>query len=278
MDRLSLTSVSSIDGKTTAPIVLHPFDPDKRDVSDFINHFELVSKANNWSEQTKLYQLPILLTKIPMEWYNNFVANSNSIVSWNLLRNEFISTFSKIDQIEVAEEQLSTRKWLPDESLDNYFFDVLRLCRLIDKKMADQQKIVHITRGIPPGMKHYAISRDFDNTMEFRKYLHKLNVANNFMVDCQAKPQHTTAICYHNAIMPTPHKIHPLRPRKPYGRPAKTVVGRSRYKGAVTSTGKPICFNCQKAGHLASTCKNESFCRYCKQTEHTILSCPTRPL
>lgn len=214
-----------------------------------------------------------------MEWYHDFVEHLSTSLSWSLLKSEFIATFTKFNQSEDAEEQLRKRKWSSNESLDNFFFDVLRLCRLADNKMADQQKLVHLTRGLPNFMKHYVLSRDFVTISEFRKYLHKLNDGNNF-IKVQDKTSDSVLPILRseiNAILPNSQKKLFAHHHKPYTRLTTTEKYNLRYKGAVTNTGKPICFNCQHVGHLASTCDNEPFCRYCKKTGHTILVCTTRP-
>lgn len=272
-------------GITAAPIVLQPFDPDQHEANNFVTHFELVSRAQGWNDQTKCLQFPLFLHPTPFQWYLDYSEQpSTLLITWTILRDAFLNAFTNPQQAEDAEEQIRTRKWLSNESLDKYFFEILRLCRLANKQMTTQQKIVHITRGLPQTITQFVLSKDFDDIRKFRQYLHRIRNMNNTIASRINDPQINSLTSVSTNILQCSQQSTSIRTSgklnhrsTPYSKSIFNGSNKNRYKGAVTNTGKPICFNCQNVGHLASTCKNEPFCRYCRKQGHTILSCETRP-
>ena len=65
----------------------------------------------------------------------------------------FLRQFTPSDYTEYCGNRLRGRRQGPHESVSEYYYDVLVLCRLVDRKMSEKIKVKHLLRGLCPELK-----------------------------------------------------------------------------------------------------------------------------
>jgi hypothetical protein len=78
---------------------------------------------------------------------------------------------------EEYERQLNCRKLKVDESIETYYWEILRLCEKIDKTMSDDVKVSHLLRGLHPKIakdiylkKPKTPTEVYDQLVQFEKF------------------------------------------------------------------------------------------------------------
>lgn len=114
---------------------------------NFMSHFEVVARANDWDFVLKCKYFPCFLRDAAQQWYNN-CTRDGPFTSWVRLCDAFREHFNSQSYVEMAEAKLQMRLQGASERFESYFYDVLNLCDIIDPQMSEQQKTRHLLRGM----------------------------------------------------------------------------------------------------------------------------------
>jgi len=124
----------------------------KENVKSFLSHYERVAVANSWQDERKLQLLPFYVTDTAHLVLENLEREHGDALTWEIVKETFLKTFSLASNTEILEMQLNSRVHLPGESTIQYMSDVIRLCSEIDTKMAESRVCGHILKGMNPAI------------------------------------------------------------------------------------------------------------------------------
>ncbi|XP_040067452.2 uncharacterized protein LOC120840800 [Ixodes scapularis] len=116
------------------------------DIEDWLESVERVSLHNKWDDTVKLNNVIFYLTDVAKLWYTN---HESELVTWPQFKAKIQEVFGKPAQRKlVAKRTLASRTQLHDESFVSYIEDVLKLCKRVDTRMTEDEKLKNIMKGI----------------------------------------------------------------------------------------------------------------------------------
>lgn len=139
---------------TTMPTVIlaQPRDPgtftgtDNLDVEDWLRLYERVSENNRWDQTVMLANLIFYLKGTAGAW---FQTHEEELTSWEQCKKKLRDLFGRtVGRQRAAKKELGTRAQTSTESYVTYIQDVLALCRKVDERMPEEEKVNHVLKGI----------------------------------------------------------------------------------------------------------------------------------
>lgn len=129
-----------------APRTPNPFHGDAfEDVEDWLDHFDRVATFNDWDDRRKLKNVYFSLLDAARVWYENHEA---SFTSWQEFYRLLRDAFSTPERKERAEQALSSRFQMPNETVAMFVEDMTRLFRRADPLMPEDKKVRMLMRGV----------------------------------------------------------------------------------------------------------------------------------
>ena len=120
-------------------------------ISTWIRRFETVATALEWDHTRQLSQVGVYLTAFAGSWYSKITRDgTNPFPSWSAFRNAIIARFQAEDYKAQLKRQLNLRKFSTDESIEDYYNDVLTLCDQYDRDMEDADIVERLMNGLYP--------------------------------------------------------------------------------------------------------------------------------
>lgn len=91
-------------------------------------------------------------------WYDN---HEKTLTTWDTFVQELKRCFGdSAARKKRAEQTLSQRAQLSGETCTMYIEEVLKLCRLVDSSMSDEDKVGHLLKGIAEDVYHFLIAKE----------------------------------------------------------------------------------------------------------------------
>lgn len=152
--KMSTTTASQTEGIPNAavPCILNaprtpnPFHGDAfEDVEDWLDHFDRVAAFNDWDDRRKLKNVYFSLLDAARVWYENHEA---SFTSWQEFYRLLCEAFCTPGRKERAEQALSSRFQMPNETVAMFVEDMTRLFRWADPPMPEDKKVRLLMRGV----------------------------------------------------------------------------------------------------------------------------------
>ena len=258
------------------------------DVDDWIAHFIYTSKCNNWEEQMQKRRIPVHLKGTAEMWYRDFAQlNEDSLVSFEdsyslaEIFNGLREAFRPKNYRSINQSALSCRLQAMDEPVAQYYYDMLRLCQKMNPRMDDMEKMTHIMRGLKPGMLEKVLVLEPKDCLDLLGKLRSIEEA-EFL---GSKRQNYNLLLSTESPKESPHGSN-SRNSEPVSRSTEVVSSaieskvdklcelmlnllaknnnQNNYrrnngnyyqrKPSRTVDGRPICYNCDKPGHVARAC------------------------
>ena len=135
----------------------------------WVERYEKVARYNRWTDEDlkdnfemfldgaarKWYACREDADKIPERWSNPAdPASEDEDDSENEeelgLRELFLKEFTPADYRSYYENKLRDRRQGSDETVTDYYYDMLDLCRIVNRSMREREKIDHLFRGLRP--------------------------------------------------------------------------------------------------------------------------------
>lgn len=239
-------------------------------VEEFIKNFTRAAKANRWTEETKLLQLPCYLEGSALDYFETVEGQcENFEAAVQKLKFAFKSSVES----ERNYFKLLNRKQRRNEDLWTFFNDVLKLCYNSNQEMSDPEKVGFIIRGLQPKILEKVNLMDNSTLEKLRKNLQKIEATECMIGECSSDGIWSTS--RENKSRPdNPDEMEQLRQRIQQLEKNTNRFVRSNYvnykdkiwnkQKAIknetrTPDGRVICFECGKPGHYAKSCYSKNF-------------------
>ena len=131
-----------------------PFNGFKDDVSEWLDDFERIAIFNGWEDDKKKVFFCLSMKGAAKQWLNTIDGNIN----YEGLINQFKLAFTPIGAAELNERRLNERKCSKGETVGEYYYSILDLCKRVDNGMSESSKKQYFIRGLPYKIKEYVIA------------------------------------------------------------------------------------------------------------------------
>ncbi|KAL4105044.1 hypothetical protein QTP88_020319 [Uroleucon formosanum] len=118
-------------------------------VNDFIENYNLISAANEWSDDKKIMYAPIYLKKSAKAFYQNYII-SNPTPSWSHFELALKEYFMSPGRARMLKAKLTNRKLKLNETVSQFLADFQLLAHKVNPNMAESEKIDLILEALPP--------------------------------------------------------------------------------------------------------------------------------
>lgn len=255
---------------------LPQFDPERDSVNEFLENFVTIAASLGWKAEQKANMLPLCLNPIARQWYTTYKGNNDPLV-WDTLKGEMEKAFAREGDKMKAKRLFRQRKQGPEESIDHYVFDSLRLAKRADSDMKDKKKIDTIIDGLLRPYFEQTYTKTFNTVEELKAHLRGLEDARHtFRTDHfeHAASGKITEEVREMKEMLKKLAVGSSRPRF-NNVEAQPETKHVRFASPTRSNdGQPICFICRGVGHISSKCPTWSQrCSYCNKRGHNQRVC-----
>ncbi|KAL4141973.1 hypothetical protein QTP88_004509 [Uroleucon formosanum] len=117
-------------------------------VNDFIENYNLISAANEWSDDKKIMYAPIYLKKSAKAFYQNYII-SNPTPSWSHFELALKEYFMSPGRARMLKAKLTNRKLKLNETVSQFLADFQLLAHKVNPNMAESEKIDLILEALP---------------------------------------------------------------------------------------------------------------------------------
>lgn len=226
---------------------------EEEDVKSFIKSYKRIARANKWTDNTKLIQLPCYLKGAAINWYETV---EDQLTTFDAVMSELESVFTNTTQDAQKHFKLSTRYQGPSENLWEYFHEMLKLCHDVNPNMDEEEKIRFVLKGLNPKILGKVNLMRNDSVEELRSNLRKVEAtafllgqtmptaSNQGQQDMQELRNQIARL---EMSIKGRNQTNFYNTHKPKFENVKTEPGR-------TADGRVICFKCNKPGHFARNC------------------------
>jgi hypothetical protein len=128
---------------------------DDQDPSDWLDEIEAILAITNIKDDARTPIAAQCLSGDAAKWYKPAKETING--RWSTFKSELIKTFTSTTQKLNISTKLQNRRQGLNESVQSYYFDVLALCVKLDHEMKEEQKLLHLQRGLKPSLAQMTI-------------------------------------------------------------------------------------------------------------------------
>lgn len=137
----------------------------EEDVDEWLTHYERVSKYNRWNAADRLANIVFYLDGTALTWFENR-EGTETLATWERCVEEIRKRFGdSAAKKKKAEQILLQRAQVPGETCTTYIEDILKLCRVVDIRMPEEDRVGHVLKGIAEDVYNFLISKDNLNTI-----------------------------------------------------------------------------------------------------------------
>jgi len=120
----------------------------EEDVDYFIENFDLAAIINNWSETEKITLLPLYLKDTASKFFK-LIRTKTSNINWEETKQQIKEKFTNIGNEKLLRIQLSQRKLMDNETLNEFIINMMELCYKINPNMTEEEICEKILTGLP---------------------------------------------------------------------------------------------------------------------------------
>ncbi len=236
--------------RTLIPDYFHGYPSE--DPKFFLDQFSTWTILQDVTEEDKKLHLRMMLKGPAEVWYMSLPETTKN--DWNSLETAFLSWFGGPSTTVKLQETLDNRRQLPDETLDFYINDVLRLGQRLNA--SDREIIRALIRGVPPEIQSFVIGQNTKTVTDTVQKMKLFAAAKEIQVDSQATP-----------ITQLNQTVYPV---------TKLSTPRPDYSQKNTGLKKKIyiiCGYCGHSGHKTRECLTRPKCDWCGKRNHSVNEC-----
>ena len=270
----------------------------------YLNHFERVATANEWSDEIKLVQLETVLKGRAQSEFEMFIDETPNI-TWNnmvkSLKEELCPSIQKsLDDFS----NVKMGKMSPKE----FYAALVRLSKLAHGDMSAEARHIivraQMLQAIPKTLRTDAGKQSYLAGLEKEELLKILTrVYDADLREDLTEEAYEPIICgvgvQPGVMKDTENRLKEMELENLkmkadisemknmvsdlYKSVQQDGITPANRNGAMSRQRYPInlaeikCYRCQKMGHYARTCRNEQVCSRCKQSGHSFTQCSNDP-
>lgn len=130
----------------------------EEDVEEWLTHYRRVSRYNRWDTPAQLANVVFSLDETALTWFEN---NESKFTTWDRFVEEITGRFGDpAAKKKKAEQTLLQRAQIPGETCTTYIEEILKLCRVVNPQMSEEDKVGHLLKGIAEDVYHFLIGRE----------------------------------------------------------------------------------------------------------------------
>jgi len=291
---------------TTAPttVVMAPVLPGlnpyngKSSATVFMNRFIALALASRWDKASTVAYFPMYLTGTAQNWYLTFSAEHRARTKvdpdWDTLNTGFLDAFKPKLSEEELEQLILFRTKQEKELIQDYFYEILKLCDKADTDMKVKKKIKYLLKGllseialevynskpvtIQDVLSYYERRDKFSYLIGKKADVEKLKKDDlddmkSGMADFQTKldlllDKFSKLSVNQVTAQKVSKGFQPRKPNRNYNQAGRTQsTYKRRDKPERTPDGKLICYGCRKAGHIKKDCRSSGTDSKRKETQ-----------
>ena len=119
---------------------------------EWLERYENIALFKKWDDAAKLQHVPLFLDETALNWYR--ILKPDDKKEWKDFKANFLEVFEQDRYQQRVEIQLQHRVQEAHESPIKFYFDVLRLCKMVEEKtgktMDETTKVENLLRGLQP--------------------------------------------------------------------------------------------------------------------------------
>lgn len=160
------SAISHLQRTVADDIIKRPtyFRGSQDDVHDWLDKLEQRFTMAQWNDENKLQYISIHLQNDAYRWW---MQTSSTIKTWSLFTDAIVRAFGSTRKHEVAFEQLKWYKQTVNQSITQYYDQVIELCKKVDPAMPDSLKLKYLMGGIKESLKMHVALQDPKTTEAF---------------------------------------------------------------------------------------------------------------
>lgn len=274
---------------------------DGEDFSAYLNHFNRIATAMEWSDEVKLVQLETVVRGKAQREFEVFIEEDPAI-TWTVM-------VTKLKEELVPSKQKSLDDFqqmrLGDRSPKEFYASLVRQSKIAHGDMAEAARhaIVkaQLLQGVPKqlrvdaGKQKELAGLDKDALLELLSRVYNADLRDareeqayepmvgqvrmgkqRSIEDRVGDLEEKNSACL-KEMSELKGLVTELCSELKQGRVENHRVSGQRNRPAAQNLEQIRCYRCQQMGHYASSCKNELACGYCKKQGHKYSACPENP-
>ncbi|CAF3808250.1 unnamed protein product [Rotaria sp. Silwood1] len=143
------------------------FQGGKDDVMKWLEDIEHLFDVAHISDTTKLDLISYSLRGEALRWYTN---HKNTFISWEIFVSEFKKAFTSSYHEELAFQKLEAYTQGENQSIRNYYNEVIKLCKEADPAMSESAKLRYLLNKTKPTIQFEVRRKKPTTTKEFLEY------------------------------------------------------------------------------------------------------------
>ena len=147
------------------------FQGGKEDVTKWLEDIERLFDAAHISNVNKLDLISCSLRGEALRWYKN---NKTMLTSWEIFVSELKKAFTSSYHQELAFKKLETFTQGTNQSIQNFYNEVLKLCNEADPTMSESAKLRNLLNKTKPTIQFEVRRKKPTSTREFLEYAKEL--------------------------------------------------------------------------------------------------------
>lgn len=133
------------------------------DVDEWLKNYKRVSRSNGWNSAGQLSHVVFSLTNTALMWYEN---HEDMFTTWDRFVEEVQKCFGNSNaKKKRAEQTLAQRAQLPGETCTTYIEEILKLCKIVNPRMTEEDKVGHVLKGIAEDVYNFLIGKENLNSV-----------------------------------------------------------------------------------------------------------------
>jgi hypothetical protein len=144
-------------------VKIEKFKPGEDTVEEWIENYERQTKAHAMTASDKLNNLPCYLAGAPLKWFlamekeheksnENLEQAEKRTLRWEEVLRQLLADFKGATQQQEWHFVLRDRQQGQGENIEEYLYDVIRLCDRAEPYMTEKDKIGHVMKGLLPSV------------------------------------------------------------------------------------------------------------------------------